>query len=120
MADLELDVSGLEARLDAMGGSQLETTSVKNAQEAGSLLRDEIYKRAPVDTGQLRNSYMYRVRRSERDTWVVHVGTDVYYAVPQEYLYTPHVRPAIEARRSDLIEILAADTLSDTLRTVRR
>ena len=36
-------------------------------------------------------------------------------AEPQEQLYTPHVRPAVEAKQSELVQIMAADTLSDAL-----
>lgn len=119
-SQLELDVSGLEAKLEALGGSQLESTSVKNAEAAAQILVNEIKRRAPVDTGALRDSYRYRVYRSDRDTWVAVVGTDIFYAVPQEYIHTPHVRPSVEARRDEITKILAADTIRDTIEVVER
>lgn len=56
---------------------------------------------APVDTGRLRSSYTSQVRRGPRGLEGL-VGTDVHYAIYQEYGTRhqpgqPHLRPALRA-----------------------
>lgn len=62
-------------------------------------LVDEIQKRAPVDTGNLRDSYQIKEGNSAIGEVIVY--TDVDYAPYQEFgtLFqpgTPHIRPALE------------------------
>jgi len=64
-------------------------------------------QRAPVDTGLLRNSYNMQM---ESELTVV-VGTDVEYAVFQEFgthkmAAQPHLTPAAEAERQPFIAAL--------------
>lgn len=84
--------SELEKAIDRLLGDVLKTVRVT----------------APVDTGQLRDSYETEVREGmEAAMGLVIEGivyTDVEYAPFQEFLDlgTPHVAPAIEQHREDL------------------
>lgn len=97
-------------------GDAIFDAGESNMQEAVDLLQQEIQSRAPVDTGHLRNSYDTRVE--ETSTGVKgHVWSDADYAAAQEYgtAYqsgTPHVRPAVDARRDELIEIIGDQTIA--------
>lgn len=93
--------------------------SESNMQEAVELLQREIQDRAPVETGHLRNSYDTHVEDTGAGA-KGRVWSDVPYAAHQEYGTvhqpgTPHVRPAIEARRGDIIDIIGRRTLSDAI-----
>lgn len=106
------------------------TASLTTLQNVGSVDEDQmaaacqhleraIKQRAPVDTGNLKSSYRYVVTR-DGGTVVGHVGTNVEYARHQELgaryqAGTPHVRPAVEAEKQRLGELLLADSLDDVI-----
>lgn len=99
--------------------SAIPSSGQANMQIAVLELEREVKRRAPVDTGHLMGSYT-SVVTSQGETVTGHVGTNVEYAIHQEYgtahqAGTPHLRPALEARRTDLNRIIAADTLRDAL-----
>lgn len=111
-------VSSLTRLGDAIGGNS-ETAM----QEACVHLEAEIKARAPVDTGHLKSSYRSIVESGSGDTVVGHVGTNVDYSVPQEFGTqhqpgTPHVRPAIDASRPDLLDILGDQTVGAAVRSI--
>lgn len=98
-------------------GNGVTNSADSNVEKAALHLEGAIKDRAPVDTGHLRSSYSTRVEGS-----VAHVGTNVPYALPQEYgtryqSGTPHVRPAIEAERGEMFGIMAG-SIKDALKSV--
>lgn len=111
-----LTITGLGALISTLSGASIGDSGQKGMEEAASHLESEIKSRAPVDTGNLRDSYAHTVE-SSGNTITAHVGTNVEYAIGQEYgtTYqggTPHVRPALEANRSRLVEMMAEGTLT--------
>lgn len=122
MADIGLALHNLTDWEAGLSGaiSAIGPAAEQNVRLACLDLEREIKQRAPVDTGHLRASYTTQVTRSSDD--VVHglVGTNVEYAAYQEFLYTPHVRPAIDARRDTMLKIVGAQTMTEALGHLRR
>ena len=112
-----LNAGGIVSAMGSLGDA-IPSSGKQNMKIAAAELEGEIKDRAPVDTGHLRASYSHIVE-TRGGTVIGHVGTNVPYAEPQEYMGTPHVRPAVDARGSDLARTMAADTLSDALSHVR-
>jgi HK97 gp10 family phage protein len=87
----------------------------RRAVDAGlELLADEIRRRAPVDTGQLRDSV--RVAPAGREGTDVHgeIVIDEYYAVFEEFGTSdrparPFMRPAVEATREAVRNAMARE-----------
>lgn len=88
----------------------------KQALTAGAtIVEAEAKVRAPVDTGQLRNSISYEVGESEAK-----IGTIVDYAVYVEYGTSrqrpqPYLRPAID-ENTDKIKQVMTDILKGAFR----
>ena len=112
-----LNAGGIVSSMSSLG-SAIPSSGKQNMEIAVSELEGEIKTRAPVDTGHLRASYSHTVE-TRGEAVVGRVGTNVEYAAHQEYMGTPHVRPAVDARGADLARTMAADTLSDALSHVR-
>lgn len=112
-SSFEIDTGPAESALSA-AGSNVDDVAMKNMQTAMLVLEGEIKRRAPVRTGYLRSSYEGDAERTSSGV-IGFVGTDVDYAVPQEFIYTPHVRPAIDAQRSNLRRIVGENTMRETL-----
>lgn len=112
-AGLDMNLARLTRSLSALP-STVSSAAEENMQVATLHLEGEIRKRAPVDTGHLRASYESRVDR-EGGTIVGRVGTNVPYAPAQEYLGTPHIRPALDAEKDRLIQMMAAQTVTDAV-----
>ena len=108
-----LNAAGLASTMGSLADA-IPASGESNMHVACADLEGAIKERAPVDLGHLKGSYSYVVE-TNGDTVTGHVGTNVPYSEPQEQLYTPHVRPAVEAKQSELVQIMAADTLSDAL-----
>lgn len=116
-ASLVMNLGSLTSSLSSLG-SAIPATAEQNMHIACAELEGSIKDRAPVDSGHLRASYESRVDRNG-DTVIGHVGTNVEYGAYQEYLGTPHVRPSLDARRSDLLHIIGAKTISEALGNAR-
>lgn len=106
-------IAGLSALQSLLGGIDVGAKAEANVAAAAAHLEGEIKARAPVDTGHLRGSY-----GSVTQGTVAYVGTNVEYALHQEYgtqhqSGTAHVRPALEGSRGQLIEIMGAQTIKD-------
>ena len=119
MAGDNFSISGLSALQGRLSSVGIGKASEKNMAAAASHLEGEIRERAPVDTGHLRGSYGHIVQGGDKGA-VAHVGTNVEYAAAQEYGTvhqggTPHVRPALDANRDQLVKMMAADTLKEAL-----
>lgn len=112
-----LNAAGLASTMGSLADA-IPASGESNMRIAASHLEGEIKVRAPVDLGHLKGSYSHVVE-SNGDTVIAHVGTNVPYAEPQEILYTPHVRPAVDANEQKLVNIMAADTLTDAINQVR-
>ena len=110
---LFLELTSFANGLSAVSNA-IPSTGATNMRVATLELEREIKQRAPVDTGHLRASYTSRVEQTTDGATGV-VGTNVEYAAPQEFLHNPHVRPALDARRTDLVRIMGARTLSDAI-----
>jgi HK97 gp10 family phage protein len=86
------------------------TENEERALEAvGLFVRGEVQVRAPVDTGNLRDSYDYEVDPAVK---VVRIGTNVDYAIYQEYgtrkmKAQPHLTPAIEENKNKIKQLIA-------------
>ncbi len=111
------EIFGLGALISRLSGASLGDGTKRGVENAAAHLTREIQARAPVDTGHLRDSYDYRVEGSGNRV-VAHVGTNVDYAIHQEFgtVYqsgTPHVRPAIEANRGELVRMMGEDVLTE-------
>lgn len=110
------EIFGLSALIARFMGASIDKSSREGMERAAAHLTGEIKSRAPVDTGHLRDSYDYFVDGSGNSV-TAHVGTNVEYAIHQEYgtqyqSGTPHVRPAIEANRSQLVEMMGKEVLT--------
>lgn len=110
----ELDLTSWDDTLATLTGTG---ATERGMSKAASLLQADIQRRAPVDTGRLRDSYEVRIDRSDGGNVTGHVGSDVPYSLHQEYgtrhqSGTPHVRPALEANRSKLVELMFDDVFS--------
>lgn len=112
-----LNAGGLVSSLGSMGDA-IPASGKQNMKIAASELEGEIKDRAPVDTGHLRASYTHNVEESGGKV-IGRVGSNVDYAADQEYMGTPHVRPAVDARGADLARIMASQTLTDAIGHVR-
>lgn len=112
-----LNAGGLVSAFGSMGDA-IPASGKQNMKIAASELEGEIKDRAPVDTGHLRASYTHNVEESG-DKVIGRVGTNVEYASHQEYMGTPHVRPAVDARGADLARIMGSQTLNDAIGHVR-
>ena len=83
---------------------QLKQAKTRTMEGLGQYVRGEIVVRAPVDTGNLRSSYDYRIdTNNDEITW----GTPVEYAPHQELgtyrmAAQPHFRPAVEENMSKI------------------
>jgi hypothetical protein len=108
MGSFRIDgIDGLSARLQGIAPAD-----VAGMARATEHLHGQITSRAPVDTGHLRDSYQTSVEDSG-DGAVGRVFTSVEYSIFQEYgtRYqggTAHVRPALDANRQQLVEMMAA------------
>lgn len=71
----------------------LETGLGKKLNKAAMIVKTDAKLYAPWKTGTLRRGIMHAVH--EKEYWA-EVYSDVPYAVHQEYLYTPHMRPALD------------------------
>lgn len=106
MGSFHIDgIDGLSARLQS-----LAPADVAGMAKATAHLHDEITRRAPVDTGHLRDSYQTSVEDSGEGA-VGRVFTTVEYSIFQEYgtryqSGTPHVRPALDGNRRQLVEMM--------------
>lgn len=110
------NLGALQGRLSSIG---IGKASESNMAAAASHLEGEIKERAPVDTGHLSASYGHTVQGGDKGA-TAFVGTNVEYAAHQEYGTVhqggqAHVRPALEANRDQLVQIMAADTLKEAL-----
>lgn len=111
------EIHGLDGLMGTLSGIDITGTAEKNVEQAAQHLQGEIRSRAPVRTGHLRSSYDYVVR-SQGDSTVAFVGTNVNYSQYQEFGTSimgaqPHVRPALDSNRQQLVEIMAGQTLRD-------
>jgi len=86
---------------------QLKQAKTRTMEGIGQYVRGEIVVRAPVDTGNLRNSYDYRIdTNNDEITW----GTPVEYA-PYVEMGTykqseqPHFRPSVEENMSKIRQL---------------
>lgn len=109
-----MNLAGLGSGLSSLGDLVTGPAAEKQMQQATLELQSEIQSRAPVDTGHLRASYEARVDTQGNDV-IGRVGTNTEYAVFQEYAGTPHVRPAIDAKGSDIVRSLGENTLKDAM-----
>ena len=112
-----LNAGGIVSAMGSLGDA-IPSNGEQNMRVAAAELEGEIKDRAPVDTGHLRASYSHIVE-TRGETVIGHVGTNVPYAEAQEYMGTPHIRPAVDARGADLAKTMAADTLTDAIGHVR-
>lgn len=85
----------------------------KIATKHGYLIRNDVIKLAPVDTGRLRSSYLVKVEDDTPDRFTVVIGTNVTYAVHVEYgtRYTraqPHLRPALDKNKDQFVAEIEA------------
>ena len=83
--------------------------------KAGVTVQAEAIRRAPVDQGRLKGSIKFKVKGDE-----VQIGTNVEYAVYQEYgtykmAAHPFLRPALDQSRKFLVA-LWADTYKKVFR----
>ena len=113
-AGLFLQAGGLYSQFNTLSSAVSGDLAERQMQRACLELEAETKRRAPVDTGNLRASYTSIVER-QRGTVVGHVGTNVEYAPHQEFLGTSHLRPAFDAKRSRIVEILLDETLESAL-----
>ena len=86
-----------------------------NMDTACRVLEQDVKDRAPVDTGHLMRSYDHTVR-SRGGRTVGHVGTNVEYAIYQEFgtrhmSAQPHFRPAIDAQEDTILDIIGKETI---------
>ncbi|HQJ88734.1 MAG TPA: HK97 gp10 family phage protein [Methanoregulaceae archaeon] len=103
-------VPELTAKLRSLGADvskHLEAAGTKGML----VLEAEIKRRAPVKTGNLRDSYSTEAATAG-DTVTVTTGTNVVYARPQEYGPRPHVRPAIDAVEGNVGKVVRAELKS--------
>lgn len=113
-ASFELDLSPWEAMFEALGDIGTDTSGMEKAVDK---IHQDVQSRAPVDTGQLRDSYRTKVT-TEGDAAVGYVGTNLDYAIHQEYgtvhqSGTPHLRPALEANQKEFPELVFGDVLQN-------
>lgn len=92
-------VDELRAFEDALD-DELESAAERLAES----IHDDIEALAPVDTGQLRDSYKDEVKQVMEKVIEARVKTGVEYAPFQEFLDigTPHVGPALEKNKETL------------------
>lgn len=84
-------------------------TELGAAGEKGMLvLEGAIKERAPVKTGNLRDSYNTEVRQVGLGVEVT-TGTNVEYGPAMEYGPRPHVRPALDAVGDQVIATVTAE-----------
>lgn len=88
----------------------------EGAEAGAEVLLGGIQRRAPVDTGNLRDSYEVEMVSQSRKGATFRVVTDVDYASHQEYgtvhqSGTPHVRPALKEDQRK-VKIAMEDTLA--------
>lgn len=115
---LFLNASGVASTFSSLG-SAIPSSAKSNMQVAVLYLESEVKKRAPVDTGHLRGSYEGRVVESGGDRTVGEVGTNVEYGAYQEFLYTPHIRPAVDENEQKLVKMMGADTITEAVSHAR-
>jgi hypothetical protein len=87
-------MAGLQARIAALD-KKLDTA----ANQCLALGLNEVQNRAPVDTGNLKNSYprCSAVKQSGTGIREITWTSDVDYQPHQELLHRPHLRPGIHA-----------------------
>lgn len=97
-AEMIADLSGFEDVL-------LEEVNAEAEELADSLL-DDTQDHAPVDTGELRDSYETEIEEILEAILEVRVRSDVEHAPYQEFMDigTPHVGPALEQNKSTFEE----------------
>lgn len=113
--DFAMDMGKWHGTIDVLSDIGMDVEP--NMDVAARHLRREIQTRAPVQTGRLRDSYRVEIR-SAPDGAVGHIGTDVDYAVDQEYGTrfqpgTPHVRPALDANRDVIADMVLSPAFDD-------
>lgn len=116
-----LGASAFRSQLTGVGGA-IGDAGASNMDAATAQLHADIQARAPVDTGELRDSYQRDVSRQGRNRVVGRVWSDAPHAAHQEFgtVYqpgTPHVRPAIEANRASILDTVGRQTLADAIHT---
>ncbi|MDW7673182.1 MAG: hypothetical protein SCK28_01475 [Bacillota bacterium] len=88
---------------------QLTVKEVAGLNAIGAFVNGETVLRAPVDTGNLRSSYSYKVNPADKS---VTIGTPVEYAPPVEkgtskQKAQPHLTPAVENNLSTIKDLAA-------------
>lgn len=94
--DMQEDLQEFEGVLD----DELEAAAGRVAEA----IHDDVEVLAPVDTGQLRDSYEDEVKQVMEKVIEARVFSDVEYAPYQEFMDigTPHVGPALEKNKATL------------------
>lgn len=113
--DFALDMGAWQGTIGVLSDIGMDVEP--NMREASRHLRREIQTRAPVETGRLRDSYRVEVQNGP-DGPTGHIGTDVPYAVHQEYgtrfqSGQPHVRPALDANRDVIADMVLSPAFND-------
>ena len=93
--------AGMIADLTGFEDVLLEEVNAEAEELADSLL-DDTQDHAPVDTGELRDSYETEIEEILEAILEVRVRSDVDHAPYQEFMDigTPHVGPALEQNKS--------------------
>jgi HK97 gp10 family phage protein len=97
----------LTAALHALG-TDLPPTLAAAGEKGMLVLEAAIKERAPVKTGNLRDSYTTESKTGGSSV-TVSTGTNVEYGPAMEYGPRPHVRPALDATRGDIIAVVEAE-----------
>lgn len=93
-------VDTLRAKLKALG-ADMQKEMMTAAEKGMLVLEAEIKRKAPVRTGNLRDSYNTEVARAAGEVIAI-TGTNVEYGPTMEYGPRPHVRPALDQTRGDI------------------
>jgi HK97 gp10 family phage protein len=123
-AKMEFKNEELLRKLQALKGAATGDALVQVLEVAGAFIEGRAKMRAPVDTGNLRNSIQTRAQSTGASSAQVTVGTSVDYAAAQEFgapsrglPARPYMRQALNDNR-DKVEAIIADRIKKEIGAV--
>lgn len=111
---VSVDTSAVDAALKRLSNATRGAALGKGLMAGALVVEGDAKRRAPVDTGNLRNS----IRAEQVSDTEATVGTPVDYAIYPEFgtsrqAAQPYLRPALEQNRQTIIDTVAATIRSE-------
>lgn len=101
---MSVELHGFEEFEDLMSELENRIENPEKALTKGAIYLTGLIKElAPVDTGQLRDSYDYTVENKQAEC-----GSPVEYA-PYAENKRPHVRPAVDNNEDSIVNVIVED-----------